>query len=54
MDNVNLSRIGDEIAEREEYLEVQEMYDELDELEGELNGEFFGDVDETYFSEGND
>lgn len=52
--SVNLSKLADEIAEREEYADLNDFYEELDELESELDDDFFGYADAAFISKGND
>lgn len=54
MESVNLNQLADEIAERDECLNEHYYYEELDELECELDDNFFGYAYEAFVPEGND
>ena len=54
MESVSLSQLADEIAERDECLNERYYYEELDELECELDDNFFGYAYEAFVPEGND
>jgi len=53
MEKVNLSRLADEIFERQSLADENEWYDEVEELEN-VNGDIFSNADEADISKRND